>query len=132
MIIFAAEPSQGESFPLIYQIACIILTALFLWSFSIARDPRGWRRLYQAKFVKHEDFSVNKNKKIDEAMKKWGILIAMMFLVSDVSCFVLGVTFKYRNNPKQWTKDDMYRAQDVDKVKGDGSGGAAKRALGGG
>jgi hypothetical protein len=114
--IIAANDGQVEHFPLPYQILCIVLTALFLWSFSIARDPRGWRRLYQAKFSKNEDFSVNKNKQIDEAMKKWGILIAMMFLVVDVTFFLLGVTYRYRNQQRQTTREEQFRASEVDRV----------------
>ena len=59
--------------PIHYQIACVILTALFIWSFSIAREPRGWRRLFQSMFSKSETFSVNKNKVIDEALKRYGL-----------------------------------------------------------
>ena len=118
----AADVEQVDNFPLPYQIACIVLTAFFLWTFSVARDPRGWRRLYQAKFAKSEDFSVNKNKKIDEAMKKWGIFIAMAFLVTDVTCFVLGVTYRYRNNPHQLSRDEALRADDIQRVNSGGPG----------
>lgn len=128
----SADADQVDNFPLPYQIACIVLTAFFLWTFSIARDPRGWRRLYQAKFVKAEDFSVNKNKKIDEAMKKWGILIAMAFLVADVSCFVLGVTYRYRHNPHSMTRDEALRAEDISRVNANGPMGGSRRPVGGG
>lgn len=127
----SVDAEQVDNFPLPYQIACIVLTAFFLWTFSIARDPRGWRRLYQAKFVKSEDFSVNKNKKIDEAMKKWGIIIAMVFLVADVSCFVLGVTYRYRHNPHQLTRDEALRADDINRVNANNPASASRRAVGG-
>lgn len=130
----AAVTSDGQvdNFPLPYQIACIVLTAFFLWTFSIARDPRGWRRLYQAKFVKSSDFSVNKNKRIDEMMKSWGIMIAMIFLVADVSCFVLGVTYRYRHNPRQFTRDEALRAEDIGRVNSGGGPASSRRAVGGG
>ncbi len=130
-VILAAAEGEAESFPLPYQITCIILTALFLWTFSIARDPRSWRRLYQAKFVKKEDFSVNKNKQIDEAIKKYGIVIAMAFLVADVSFFVLGVTHRYRNSQRSMTKDEQFRAMDAQRIRGSGPKDAARRAVGG-
>jgi hypothetical protein len=54
-----------DRLPLPYQIACLLLTALFVWTFSIAREPRGWRRLFQSLFSRSESFSVNKNKVIE-------------------------------------------------------------------
>lgn len=128
----ATDAEQVDNFPLPYQIACIVLTAFFLWTFSIARDPRGWRRLYQAKFVKSSDFSVNKNKRIDEMMKSWGIIIAMVFLVADVSCFVLGVTYRYRNNPHQMTRDEALRAEDISRVNANSGPTLSRRPVGGG
>jgi len=97
--LLAAEGTWNDvpNFPLSYQIGCAIMTALFVWTFAIARDPRGWRRLYQAKFTKPEDFSVNRNKRIDEKLKKYGIGVSMIFLVAAVSMFVLGVTYRYRH-----------------------------------
>jgi hypothetical protein len=112
-----AEGGKFDYIPLPYQIAVIVLTAFFLWSFSVARDPRGWRRLYQAKFSKPEDFSVNKNKRIDELLKTYGIVVAMAFLVADVTCFLLGVTHKYRANLRTPTRDDQFRSDDVNRVK---------------
>ena len=112
---FLAETGPLD-FPLHYQIAVIVLTTFFLWSFSVARDPRGWRRLYQAKFSKPEDFSVNKNKKIDEALKSYGIYVAMIFLVADVACFLLGVTHRFRQHAPT-TRDDQFRADDINRVK---------------
>lgn len=105
------------TFPLEYQIACIVLTALFVWSFSVAREPRGWRRLFQSFFSKSGDFSVNKNKVIDENLKKYGIIIAMIILVADVSCFVWGVTYRYRTSAKQMTKDERDRLNEINRVR---------------
>lgn len=108
---------MDESFPLKYQIACIVLTALFVWSFSIAREPRQWRRLYQSMFSKGEEFSVNKNKVIDESMKKYGIVVAMIILVADVACFVTGVTHKDRMRAKQMSPEDWYRINEQNKIQ---------------
>lgn len=85
------------NFPLGHQIACAVLLFLFVWAFSVARSPRGWRRLYQAKFTRKEDFSVNRNKYLDEKIRTYGIPIAMAFLVAAVFVFVLGVTYRYRH-----------------------------------
>ena len=104
-------------FPLEYQIACIVLTALFVWSFSVAREPRGWRRLFQSFFSKSGDFSVNKNKMIDESLKKYGIVIAMVILVADVSTFVWGVTHRYRTTLQQMTKEEMDRLIELKKIQ---------------
>lgn len=107
-------------YPLQLQIACIVLTALFLWSFSVAREPRGWRRLFQSMFSKSESFSVNKNKVIDESLKRYGIFVAMIILVADVTCFVMMVTHPLRS--KEFTKEQIEQAQEMDKVI-DGGGG---------
>jgi uncharacterized membrane protein AbrB (regulator of aidB expression) len=99
--------------PIHYQIACVILTALFIWSFSIAREPRGWRRLFQSMFSKSEAFSVNKNKVIDEALKRYGIVVAMVILVADVSCFVLGVTARYREKMRHLTPEQRENMNEI-------------------
>jgi flagellar biosynthesis protein FlhB len=103
--------------PIQYQIACVILTALFIWSFSIAREPRGWRRLFQSMFSKSETFSVNKNKVIDEALKRYGIVIAMIILVVDVSCFVFGVTAPFREKMRSLSPEQRENMNEINKVK---------------
>lgn len=126
MVIFSTLPSINrlaqanapvDNFPLVYQIACIVLTALFLLTFSIARDPRGWRRLYQSKFADKRRLSVNKNKTIDEAIKKYGIIVAMIILVIDVSCFVFGVTHRYRADQRPLTQEEELQRMDVERFK---------------
>lgn len=109
---------MDERFPLHYQIACIVLTALFVWAFSISREPRQWRRLYQSTFSKAEQFSVNKNKVIDESLKKWGILIAMVILVIDVGCFVAMVTYKDRMQAQTMSVEDWFRLNEQNKIQG--------------
>jgi hypothetical protein len=86
-----------SKYPIEFQIAIIVLTALFLWTFSIAREPRGWRRLFQSMFSKSDNFSVNKNKVIDESLKRYGIFVAMAILVADVTCVVMMVTHPLRH-----------------------------------
>ena len=103
--------------PLPYAVAVILLTALFLLSFSISRDPRSWRRLYQARFMKREDFSVNRNKRIDESVRHYGIVIAMGFLVLSVTCLVLGLTSHRRGTKREQTMEERFRSEDVDKVR---------------
>jgi hypothetical protein len=103
-----------SKFPLHYQIACIVLTALFLWSFSVAREPRGWRRLFQSMFAKSDNFSVNKNKVIDESLKRYGIFVAMSILVADVTCFVLMVTHPLRN--REVSKEQREMQSEIRKI----------------
>ena len=107
--------------PIQYQIACVILTALFIWTFSIAREPRGWRRLFQSMFSRSESFSVNKNKVIDEALKKYGIVVAMVILVADVSCFVLGVTYPFREKARNLSPEQRDKINEINKIQS-GSG----------
>lgn len=115
--------------PIQYQIACVILTALFIWSFSVAREPRGWRRLFQSMFSKSETFSVNKNKVIDESLKKYGILIAMAILVADVTCFVMGVTHPFRERAKLQSRQQKESIQEINKIQGSAPEAARRSAL---
>jgi flagellar biosynthesis protein FlhB len=102
--------------PIHYQIACVILTALFIWTFSIAREPRGWRRLFQSLFSRSESFSVNKNKVIDESLKKYGIIVAMVILVADVTCFVMGVTYPFREKARNLSPEQIERMNEINKI----------------
>ena len=109
---------MDERFPLRYQIICIVLTALFIWAFSIAREPRQWRRLYQSRFSNSDDFSVNRNKAIDESLKKYGIVVAMVILVLDVGFFLWGATSQARANREEMTKEMQYKLNEVERVQG--------------
>jgi hypothetical protein len=114
-----------------YQIICIVLTALFFFSFSIAREPRGWRRLFQSSFSSGADFSVNKNKVIDETLKKYGITIAMVILVADVGLFVWGLTEQNRRARESLSPEQASRLNEFNARVGGQSGasGAAKAAI---
>jgi len=120
---------MDDRFPLQYQVACIVLTALFVWSFSIAREPRQWRRLFQSMFSRSEEFSVNKNKVIDESLKKYGIVIAMVILVADVGCFVAGVTYRHRMQMKALSPEDWYRLNEQNKIEGANPGDSRRSGL---
>ena len=113
-----------------YQIVCIILTALFLLSFSIAREPRGWRRLFQSSFSSGADFSVNKNKVIDESLKKYGIVVAMVILVADVGLFVWGLTEKNRDTRNKMSAEEVSRLGEFYKVGGQSGAAGAQKAVG--
>ncbi len=115
--------------PIQYQIICVILTALFIWSFSVAREPRGWRRLFQSIFAKSETFSVNKNKAIDESLKRYGIIVAMVILVVDVSCFVMGVTHPYRERAKILSRQQRDSLNEINKIQGNNPEAARRSAL---
>lgn len=111
--------------PLSYQIACIVLTALFFFAFSVAREPRGWRRLFQSMFATSSGFSVNKNKVIDESLKRYGIVIAMVILVADVGLFVWGVTERNRKALENMDNASFQKLMEIQKIQGqNGSAGA--------
>lgn len=123
---------QVDYFPLHFQILCIVLTALFIWIFCIARNPRGWRRLYQAKFCNPEDHSVNRNKRLDELIRKYGIMAAMLVLVTDVGFVVWGVTNRYRHDSQRpLSKEEQFRAAEAERLKGGASKTSARRSVGG-
>lgn len=109
---------MDEPFPLQYRIICIVLTALFVWSFSVAREPRQWRRLFQAKFSKGRDVSVNRNKVIDECLKKYGIIVAMIILVADVGFFIWGATHRDRMNAEAMSPEERFRLSEQAKIQG--------------
>lgn len=115
-LLAAVEGGEVPNFPLSYRIACAVLIALFIWAFSIARDPRGWRRLYQVLFTRKEEFSVNRNKRMDEIIKKRGIVVAMAFLTTAVALFVLGVTYRHRHTQAQLTQGEKFRMEDSQRV----------------
>lgn len=105
-------------FPLPHQIACIVLTALFLWISIIAREPRQWRRLYQAMFSQAERFSVNRNKVLDESIKKYAIVVAMVILVLDAGIFVVGITHRKRVEAKSVPVQDWNGGVEAKKFNG--------------
>lgn len=108
---------MDDRFPLQYQIICIVLTALFVWSFVISREPRQWRRLYQSQFCKAEDFSVNKNKAIDERLKKVGILVSMIFLVADVGFFLWGASHQDRKKNEILSLEERLKMEELKKIQ---------------
>jgi hypothetical protein len=105
-------------FPLPYQIACIVLTALFLWAFVVARQPRNWRRWFQAMFSRADRFSINRNKVLDEKITKYGIIVAMVILVLDAAVFVTGMTHRTRNESKSVPVDEWHGTQETKKFNG--------------
>jgi hypothetical protein len=125
-----APPVTGVSFmPLSFQIAFIVLLALFIFSFSVAREPRGWRRLFQSVFANSDTFSVNKNKVIDESLKRYGIVVSMIILVFAVGVFVWGVTDRQRNAYKHMNADDMRKLMEIKKIQGSQGASGARGAL---
>ena len=104
--------------PIEIQIACIVLTALFFLAFGVAREPRGWRRLFQSMFGSKSDFSVNKNKVIDESLKRYGIVIAMTILVLDVGLFVWGVTYPARMKQNNMTPEERAKMDEIRRIGG--------------
>jgi uncharacterized membrane protein AbrB (regulator of aidB expression) len=115
--------------PLPIQITCIVLTALFLFAFSVAREPRNWRRLFQSMFASSSGFSVNKNKVIDESLKRYGIIVAMVILVIDVSLFVWGLTAQTRQLQKSMTQDEAIQLNEIQKLNGNRGSDGARRAV---
>lgn len=77
--------------PLFYKLGCLMLTALVVWGVSVCRDPRGWRRLYQVTFLPTKPISINRNKVMDESLKKWAILATTFLILADLACMTMGV-----------------------------------------
>ena len=111
-----------------YQIACLILTALFFFAFSVAREPRGWRRLFQSMFSKSGEFSVNKNKVIDETLKKYGILVAMMILLVDVTIFFWGLTAEQRRQEAELDTESRININQLNNIM-NSSGGDSRHPI---
>lgn len=107
-----------DRLPLPFQIACLVLTALFVCAFNLSREPRSWRRLYQSTFTRADNISVNKNKSIDAKLKKYGIRIAMLILVIDVGVFLVGITAPSRKRVNEMSRDDWNRADEIKRLEG--------------
>ena len=112
-----------DRLPLPFQIACLILTALFVCAFNLSREPRSWRRLYQSTFSSSERSSVNKNKTIDSKLKIWGIRIAMLILVVDVTVFLFGVTAPSRKRASEMSPEERNSIEEFRRLEGNGSQG---------
>jgi hypothetical protein len=130
-LVAAVTDQEVPVFPLFYQISSIVLAALFLLSFSVARDPRSWRRLYQSKFTRKEEFSVNRNKRIDEGIKKYGISVSMIFLVGAVGCFLMGVTYHHRHSKRPMSQAEKFLQQDSERLLENAPKDATRRSVGG-
>jgi flagellar biosynthesis protein FlhB len=109
---------MDDRFPFPYQIACVVLTGLFVLAFSISREPRSWRRLFQTRIAKNATISVNRNKYLDENLKKYSMIVAMTFLVADVACFVVGVTSPLRQRQEQMTPEERNRVEEMQRLQG--------------
>lgn len=75
-------------------------------SFNVARNPRKWRRLYQARWAAGQDFSINRNKALDEMLRTRGLLVAMLFLLAAVVVFVTMLTHASRQRQASMTRED--------------------------
>jgi flagellar biosynthesis protein FlhB len=109
---------MDDRFPFPYQIACVVLTGLFVLAFSISREPRSWRRLFQTRIAKSATISVNRNKYLDETLKKYSMIVAMTLLVADVACFVVGVTSPLRQRQEQMTPEERNRVEEMQRLQG--------------
>jgi flagellar biosynthesis protein FlhB len=109
---------MDERFPFPFQIACVVLTGLFVLAFSISREPRSWRRLFQTRIAKSAAISVNRNKYLDETLKKYSMIVAMTFLVADVACFVIGVTAPLRQRQEQMSPEERNRIEEMQRLQG--------------
>ena len=129
-MVFVPVLADDSFMPLQIEIACIVLTALFFFTFSVAREPRGWRRLFQSMFSTSADFSVNRNKVIDENLKRYGIVIAMIVLVMDVALFVYGRTDRARKSMENMTQEEWLRYNEYQKIQGNQGAEGARKAVG--
>ena len=120
---------MDERLPLPFQIACLILTALFVCAFNLSREPRSWRRLYQSTFSSADRISVNKNKSIDAKLKKWGIRIAMLILVIDVAVFLFGITAPARKRASEMSAEERNSIEEFRRLEGKDSSDSRRAGL---
>lgn len=62
---------------------------------------------------------MNKNKVIDENLKKYGIVVAMVLLVSTVICFVLGLSQYDRDKIRNSAPSDNIIRRDLNRINAD-------------
>jgi uncharacterized protein YjeT (DUF2065 family) len=95
-------------------ILATVLFVLFLWSLIIARDPREWRQAFQAVF-EDDNASVNRNKLLDEAIRRWCRRLAGTFLVFSLTVLALGLVLHLQDKnqvnltPEQRAKLEQLR-----------------------
>ena len=105
----------------ILQIVCIVLAALFFLAFGVAREPRGWRRLYQSTFCKGQDFSVNKNKSTDEKIQSYAMAVAMVILVTGVGLLVWGVMSQAKEKYNNLSAEERAKLEEIKRIGGHAS-----------
>jgi hypothetical protein len=61
---------------------------------------------------------VNRNKRVDEQIKKHGIGVSMIFLTAAVTIFLLGITHRYRHTHTQspMSPEDKFRALETQRI----------------
>ena len=106
-----------DEVPLSYQILCVLLTGCFVLSFNIARDPRKWRRFYQSQWQNGVEPSVNRNKQLDENLRRYGIIIAMVLLLADVFVFVTMLTYPSRMREAQMSRSSWDHFNEQKKIE---------------
>ena len=112
-----------ERFPIPYQIACFILTTLFVWLFIVSRDPRTWRKMFQSLFQSSEAASSRRSKSIDSRLRKICLRLSMLFLVADVACFVLGVTAASRKRAEEMTPEERFGVEELQRIQSSSNSG---------
>ena len=87
------------------------------------------RMLHPSQIIAQQFPTINKNKRLDEIIKKYGITIAMVILMADAGIFVLGVTYRYRHTQTPMTADEKQRALETQRFLESASKGNIERTM---
>lgn len=102
------------------SLALYILTGvmlmLFLWTILIARTPRDWRRLWQDIVHPGVEISVNRNKRLDELVRRYAVMAGGVFLICAALLF-LGATRVLVEERRQPTRATHIEVEEIQRME---------------
>lgn len=93
-----------------------VLLLLFLTAILIARTPRDWRRLWQDMLHPGVQISVNRNKRLDELVRRYAIMIGGGFLVVAVIMFLIATRVMIEER-KQPTRATFIETEELERME---------------
>ncbi len=83
----------------------------------VAWEPRPWRQIWQSRFGGAGEASSRRRKSMDRKLKRRGILMAMILLMADVTCYVIGITSPMRQKTSMLSVEEKYRIEEFKRIK---------------
>lgn len=93
-----------------------VLLLLFLWAILIARRPRDWRRLWQDLMHPGVQISVNRNKRLDELLRRYSVMAGGIFLIAAAASFLFATRAMVEER-KQPTRATFIEAEEIQRME---------------